>query len=378
LQVTVNSTTFTLGTDSQLASNGSGHWTLTTTTAIPDGTYTVAVHTVDAAGNVANDTATNALTIDTVPPVTPTVNASIANTSKPVITGTWDEATAGGAILLQVTVNSTVFTLGTSPQLASNGSGHWTLTTTTAIPDGIYTVAVHTADAAGNVANSTTSNQLQIETVAPVVPTVNSLVTNQSKPVLTGTWDQTSVDKATVFQVTVAGTTYTFGSSSQLTSDGSGHWTLTTTATIPDGTYSVQVHTANTAGFAADVTATNALIVETAAPAAPTANPLIANTGKPVLTGTWDETSADKASLFQVTVAGTTYTFGSSSQLTSDGSGNWTLTTTATIPDGTYSVQVHTANAAGFTADVTVSGALILDTEADSDTQVTEQTTQRG
>src|SRR5207248_1926296 len=109
-----------------------------------------------------NDTTTNELTVDTVAPATPTVNSLITNNHKPTLTGTWDEGTPGGATVLQVTVNGTAFTLGTSPQLTSDGAGHWTLATTATIPDGNYTVAVHTADAAGNVADSTSSNQLTI------------------------------------------------------------------------------------------------------------------------------------------------------------------------------------------------------------------------
>jgi len=163
LQVTFNGTTYTLGTNSQLTSDGSGHWTLATSATIADGFYNVLVHTTDAAGNVTDHTATNALKVDTVPPATPTVNALVTYNNTPDLTGTWDQGTPGGATVLQVTVNGSTFTLGTSSQLISNGSGHWTLATTTPIPDGTYNVLVHTANAAGNSADSTTSNQLVIE-----------------------------------------------------------------------------------------------------------------------------------------------------------------------------------------------------------------------
>lgn len=98
-------------------------------------------------------------------------------------------------------------------------------------------------------------------------PTVNFIATNSHLPVLTGTWDQTTPGGATQLQVTVNGTTFTLGLNSQLTSDGSGHWTLTTTAAIPDGTYTVQVHTATAVGNVADATAVNALVIDTTAPA---------------------------------------------------------------------------------------------------------------
>src|SRR4029077_7421870 len=176
LQVTVNGATFTLGTDLQLSSDGSGHWTLTTSTAIPDGTYNLLVHTADAAGNVADDSATGALIVDTVPPASPTVNALITNHSTPTVTGTWDQGTAGGATVLQVTVDGPTFTLGTDSQLTSDGSGHWTLTESAAIPDGTYTVLVHTADAAGNVSDDSATGALIVDTVPPASPTVNALI----------------------------------------------------------------------------------------------------------------------------------------------------------------------------------------------------------
>src|SRR5262245_37430515 len=126
------------------------------------------------------------------------------------------------------------FTLGSSSQLTSDASGHWTLATTAAIADGTYNVSVHTADAAGNASDFTATNTLTIDTAAPTAPTVNTLVTNDSTPTLTGRSDERRVGNATVLQGTVNGTTFTLGSSSQLTSDGSGHWTLATTAAIPD------------------------------------------------------------------------------------------------------------------------------------------------
>src|SRR5258708_2930465 len=280
------------------------------------GPESVLAHTADAAGNVSDVTAANALIVDTVPPATPTVNPLVTNNNKPVLTGTWDQGTPGGATVLQVTVNGTTFTLGSNSQLTSDGSGHWTLATSATIPDGTYNVLVHTADAAGNASNFTAANALIVDTVAPAAPTVNSLVTNNNQPVLTGTWDQGTPGGATVLQVTVNGTTFTLGSNPQLTSDASGHWTLAISATIPDGTYNVLVHTVDAAGNASDATATNALLVDTAAPAAPTVNSIVTNNNQPVLTGTWDQGTPGGATILQVTVNGTTFTLGSNPQLT--------------------------------------------------------------
>jgi hypothetical protein len=143
----------------------------------------------DLAGNPLPNTApaiNQSYTVDHIPPAAPTVNPLVTNNNKPVLTGTWDEGTPGGAVLLQVTVDGTTFThtnahsnggggsagsssaTTSSPQLTSDGAGHWTLTTTAPIPDGFYNVLVHTSDAAGNFADDLATNALMISTSAPV------------------------------------------------------------------------------------------------------------------------------------------------------------------------------------------------------------------
>ena len=186
LQVTVNATTYTLGTNPQLTSDGSGHWSLAISTALPDGTYSVSVHTADAAGNVANVTATNVLLVDTVVPATPTVNALTTTNPTPTLTGTWDAAQAN---LLQVTISnsaaafSAVYTLGNSPQLTANGSS-WTLNLagTTPLAVGTYGVAVHTANVVGVTAESS-GGILTISAAAPVVGALTPQSANVAVPV---------------------------------------------------------------------------------------------------------------------------------------------------------------------------------------------------
>jgi hypothetical protein len=198
-------------------------------TPFADGVYAVAVHTADSAGHSGDTTASTALTIDTVPPATPTVNFLATNNPTPTLTGTWGTGTPGGAVVLQVTVNGATYTLGTSSQLTSLGTS-WTLNLagTTALPDGTYSVLVHTADAAGNIANSTTSNQLVVNTVAPPTTpfTGEYSVTTQGSIVLslasitqdgaTLTLVGSSSASATVTnttQLSVGGVTATYGGS---------------------------------------------------------------------------------------------------------------------------------------------------------------------
>src|SRR5262249_36731558 len=147
-----------------------------------------------------------AFEIQSHPPAAPTVSSILTNDSTPVLTGTWDTV---NATVLQVTVAGTTYSLGTDAQLTSDASGHWTLATTAPIADGTYAVTVHTQNEIGEVKDTTAASALTVDTTPPAPPTVNSLDTNSSKPVITGTWDQGTPGGATVLQVTVNGTTFT-------------------------------------------------------------------------------------------------------------------------------------------------------------------------
>uniref|UniRef100_UPI00196548D6 Ig-like domain-containing protein n=1 Tax=Escherichia coli TaxID=562 RepID=UPI00196548D6 len=89
-----------------------------------------------------------------------------------------------------VTVNGVTYTEGDG-NLVDNGDGTWTLTIPTGneIPEGTYDVSVTATDAAGNTSTDVTTDELVIDTTDPTVPTVNSQVTNDTTPVITGTAD---------------------------------------------------------------------------------------------------------------------------------------------------------------------------------------------
>ena len=83
------------------------------------------------------------------------------------------------------------------------GDGTWTLaddTITPALTDGVYDVQATATDAVGNIGTDGTTDELTIDTTAPVV-TVTALATNDPTPALTGTVD----DSRPRSRVTVAG-----------------------------------------------------------------------------------------------------------------------------------------------------------------------------
>src|SRR5690606_31469203 len=144
LTVSVNGVTYTEG-DGNLVDHGDNTWTLQVPVGneIPDGTYDVVATVTDVAGNTSSDTTLDELTIDSLVPKEPTVNALVTNSSTPEITGTADSADE-----LTVGVNGIVYTEGNG-ELIDHGDNTWTLQVPTGneIPDGVYDVSATSMDA---------------------------------------------------------------------------------------------------------------------------------------------------------------------------------------------------------------------------------------
>ncbi|MFL1894587.1 Ig-like domain-containing protein [Aquimarina sp. 2-A2] len=351
LTVTVNGVTYTEG-DGNLTDNTDNTWTLQIPTGneITEGTYDVVATATDAAGNVSNDTTTNELTIDTTNPTVPTVDVLATNDTTPILTGTADSAD-----VLTVTVNGVTYTEGDG-NLTDNTDGTWTLQIPAGneITEGTYDVVATATDAAGNVSNDTTTNELVIDTTNPAVPTVNSLTTNDTTPTLTGT-----ADSADTLTVTVNGVTYTEGDGN-LTDNTDGTWSLQipTGNEITEGTYEVVATATDAAGNVSNDTTTNELVIDTTNPAVPTVNSLTTNDTTPTLTGT-----ADSADTLTVTVNGVTYTEGDGN-LTDNTDGTWSLQipTGNEITEGTYEVVATATDAAGNVSNDTTTNELTIDT----------------
>ncbi|WP_186439765.1 Ig-like domain-containing protein [Cellulophaga sp. RHA_52] len=362
--------------------NASGDWTIDTQTATPDsgtfnpninGTNEVQVTSTDAAGNSTNDATTLELTIDTTDPTTPTVDSQVTNDTTPVLTGTAEP-------------NSTITVVvgGATYTTTANASGDWTIDTQTATPDsgtfspnvnGTNEVQVTSTDAAGNSTNDATTLELTIDTTDPTTPTVDSQVTNDTTPVLTGTAEPNST-----ITVVVGGATYT------TTANASGDWTIDTQTATPDsgtfnpnvnGTNEVQVTSTDAAGNSTNDATTLELTIDTTDPTTPTVDSQVTNDTTPVLTGT-----AEPNSTITVVLGGATYT------TTANASGDWTIDTQTATPDsgtfnpninGTNEVQVTSTDAAGNSTNDATTLELTIDTTDPTtptvDSQVTNDTT---
>ncbi|MEN8169254.1 MAG: JDVT-CTERM domain-containing protein [Pseudomonadota bacterium] len=262
--VTVDGTIYTLGTDAALTNVGD-IWSLDLSTAgqtLIDGTYDVLATVTDGATNSSSDATANELVIDTTPPTTPTVAGLITNNNQPIISGTFDSTDVAGGFT--VTVDGVTYTLGTDAALTISGN-NWNVNLLTGgqtLADGTYDVVVTAIDAAGNSSTDLTTNEVQIDTVVPAAPTVIGLVTSNTQPTLSGTFD--SADAAGGFTVTVDGVTYTLGSDAALTNTVDS-WSLDLSVsahTLVNSTYEVVATIIDSAGNAATDSSSNELIVE--------------------------------------------------------------------------------------------------------------------
>ena len=162
-----------------------------------------------------------------------TINTLLSIDSTPELTGTVDDLDAA----IEVTV------AGSSYSAVNNGDGTWTLADNTISPalrDGTYDAAVAATDLAGNVGTDATTAELVIDTTSPVV-TVDTLLTNDSTPELTGTVD----DPDAAIEVTVNSSSY------GAVNNGDGTWTLpddTISPVLADGVYEVSVSATDLAG----------------------------------------------------------------------------------------------------------------------------------
>ena len=296
-------------------------WSATAATALSDGTYTVDVTAKDNAGNSSTQ-ATGTLVVDTVAP-TATVNSLVTNKDEPTLSGTVNDAAPSSGIAgVTVVVDTQTLT-------AIVSGTTWSMPLTTALSDGTYTVDVTATDNAGNISTPATGT-LVVTTAAPTA-TVNSLVTNNNEPTLTGTVNDAAPSSG------IAGVTVIVDNQTLAATVSGTTWSAVVGTSLADGTYDVQVTATDDAGNSS-TPATATLVVDTAAPTV-AVNNLTTGSETPTLTGT---VSNDISGIASVTVAVNGQT------LTATVSGTtWSAAVTSPLSVGSYNVQVTATDNAG-------------------------------
>lgn len=165
LSVSMAGKTHVLGTDAALSSDGAGNWKLKSESVLKDGTYDVAVETVNAAGKRLAITAS--IVVDAAAPASPTVSLHASDAAPSAIKGTWAE---GEATSLKVSVPAAGLeaTLGDGgSNLVSDGQGNWSFAVPKTLEPGSYDIVVETADKVGRKSFDQTRFEVNIK--APAV-----------------------------------------------------------------------------------------------------------------------------------------------------------------------------------------------------------------
>ncbi len=279
----------------QTTADANGNWSFTPSTPLPDGTV-VNVVARDAAGNSSPPAS---VTVDAVAPATPTVDPSNGTT----LSGT---AEPGATVTLTDGNGNPI------GQVIADGSGNWSFTPGTPLPNG----TVVNATASDPSGNASPPASVTVDAVAPATPVVN--------PSNGTTLSGTAEPGATV--------TLTDGNGNpigQVTADGSGNWSFTPSTPLADGT----VVNATATDPAGNTSGQGSTTVDGVAPATPTVN--LSNGSS--LSGTAEPGS---------TVILTDGNGNPIAEVTADGSGNWTYTPSTPIANGTV-VNVVAQDAAG-------------------------------
>ncbi|WP_122029019.1 BapA/Bap/LapF family large adhesin [Salmonella enterica] len=326
------------------------------TSTLASGTHVITAVATDAAGNSSPNSTAFPLTVDTTAPQTPILtsvvddvaggvtgnlaNGQITNDNRPTLNGT---AEAGSV----VSIYDGDTLLGVT---SANASGAWSFTPTTGLNDGTRTLTVTATDPAGNVSPATSGFTIVVDTLAPTVPLITSIVddvpnntgaigngqsTNDTQPTLNGTAEANSA--VSIFDNGALVAT--------VNANASGNWSWTPTASLGQGSHAYSVSAADAAGNVSAASPSTTIIVDTIAPGAP-GNLVINATGNRV-TGTAEAGSTVTITSETGVVLGTA---------TADGTGSFTATLTPAQTNGQPLLAFaqdkagNTGIAAGFTA----------------------------
>ncbi|MEF0569452.1 Ig-like domain-containing protein, partial [Pseudomonas aeruginosa] len=282
----------------QTTADGSGNWSFTPGSQLPNGTV-VNVTASDAAGNTSPPATT---TVDSSLPSIPQVDPSNGS----VISGTAD---AGNTIIITDGNGNPI------GQVTADGSGNWSFTPGIPLPDG--TVVNVVARSPSNVDSAPAV--ITVDGVAPAAPVIDP--SNGTE--ISGTAEA----GATVILTDGGGNPI-----GQATADGSGNWSFTPGTPLANGTV-INAVAQDPAGNTSGPTSTT---VDAVAPATPVVNP----SNGSVIAGT-----AEAGATVILTDGGGNPI----GQATADGSGNWSFTPGTPLANGSV-VNAVAQDAAGNTS----------------------------
>ena len=363
-----------------VTADSNGAWTFTPDTALGEGSHSFTVRATDPQGNVSAVSAPWSVVVDLTAPTVPTldnVNDNVpggvtgnltsgqtTNDSTPTISGT---GLAG----------STIHIMNNGTQIGTavvDGSGNWTFTPTAPLGDGSYSLRAYATDAAGNASANSSVFTFTIDTAAPGVPVVTSVIddvgpvtgtlttgnsTNDARPTFNGTGDVGSTVHVIV-DGTEIGTAVV---------NAQGSWTFTPGTDLPDGPHAITFNATDAAGNTGSTTTPFNLTVDTGVPSAPVISTAGDNAGSiqtPLTSG--QSTDDTTPTLNGTATANATVTVYENGQpvgtVQADGTGAWSFTPSTPLASGSHTWTATVTDAAGNVSPTSPNFTLIVDTAA--------------
>ena len=342
--------------------NASGSWTFTPETALDEGTRSIRFSATDTAGNTGPASEPFILTVDTLAPAAPTLDAisdNVGTIQTPITTSgqATDDATPGltGTAEANATVNiyDNGALVGT---VQATETGTWSWTPDDALTSGSHTFTTSAVDAAGNLSETSPGFTLIVDTLRPNPPTIalaiddvgpvtgqltSGRTTNDQQPVLTGTSEPNA--RVQIFEGTIL--------RGEGVADASGNWSIEVNAELSDAQHSFTAVAIDAAGNASDPSAPFTLTVDTQIPVAPVLGSVVDDVGTEVALINGQLTNDARPTLNGTAEAGTTVSVYDGTTLLGSavvGPDNaWSFTPLSPLADGEHTLTVTTTDAAG-------------------------------
>ncbi|WP_116343803.1 BapA/Bap/LapF family large adhesin [Enterobacter cloacae] len=351
--------------------DGTGNWTWTPATPLPNGTYdiTLTVTNMDGTGNESAPSQPVTITIDTdapVAPAAPVITDSVSqitgpvpdggttNDPRPVLSGT---GTANDVINITDTVNGTPTVVGT---VTVDSNGNWSWRPDSNIGEGTHVYTATATDEAGNVSDASPAITITVDTVAPDVPVFDAVGGQPNGGLITDATPTVGGTGTTGDTVIV----YNNGVELGRVDVVNGEWSFVL-PTQADGLLNITVAGVDAAGNVSALSPVISVTLDTVAPEIPVIsavdnsllsnNVLYTNDGTPTLTGT-----GEPGTTVIVSVDGTP----SGAQVTVQSDGTWSWTADATLLDDTYVFTVASSDPAGNLSGSSAPLSVTVDTVA--------------
>ncbi|RZF84811.1 retention module-containing protein [Pseudoalteromonas sp. CO325X] len=321
------------------ASTSNGNWSVAVPTALAEGGFTVAAAVRDDVGNLTEVSATGE--VDTTAPSLSVNVPANGNDNTPLISGNSDEI--GATVSVTVTDGN-----GDSQNISTvvAADGTWSVTPS-ALSDGTFSVSATIMDDAGNTTTVSSTGNIDTQGVSVTLDPLG--LGNDATPLLSGTSSEIGRE-VSISVLDNNGDTYTLSA----TVDGSGNWSVSAPS-LAEGDYTVTVSVSDAAGNSSSASDTGT--IDTIAPTVSidASSVALTNDNTPQVSGSSNEANAQVSVQF-VDDAGTIHTVTTNT----DNNGDWSISASAVLVDGQYTVTARVTDQAGNTGSAVDSG--IIDT----------------